>query len=74
MQTYILYNKASVKLERDAALWLPASIMFPCGVNSVPNKLALIKGVVGAEIPAWVYSAPNFPLWVLPTPHVAICE
>lgn len=25
MQTYILYNKASVKLERDAVLWLPAS-------------------------------------------------
>lgn len=49
-------------------------IMFPCGVNSVPNKLVLIKGVVGAEIPVWVYSAPNFPLWALPTPHVAICE
>lgn len=55
MQTHILYNKASVKLEREAVLRLPAPhIMFLCGVNSVPNKSVLIKGTVGAEIPTWV--------------------
>lgn len=46
--------------------------MFPCGVNNIENKSLLIKGEVGAEILAWVYRAPNFTLWALPSPHVAI--
>lgn len=53
MQSHILFKKASVKLEREAVA-VRLRTMFPCGVNNTENKSFLIKGEVGAEIPAWV--------------------
>lgn len=51
---YPLEHSFSKIREGSSAVAACLHIRLPCGVNSVPNKSALIKGALGAEIPAWV--------------------